>query len=170
MRRSDSALDVPPGGAYPGRPGCDTSVPGPSEARRAASTERKRAYRARHYVEPEPRFCRECAGAVPVLVPPHRGRRAIFCGQICRDRHFHRLAHDRRLPLSLASTRQRLAELDAEATESTAISDLVELALRSANVASGRSQIYLGLLARLAPAATRYPRGGRPRIGGLHDS
>jgi hypothetical protein len=105
---------------------------------------------------------------IPPPNPNGRGRHKLFCDAACADLFKRRLAHLRHTAASLASTRQRLACLDLRAvallssgTSSTA--DLVEVALQSANVASGRTQIYLGVLARLHPASSRYDRGGRPR-------
>ena len=52
-RGADSLLRVPRA-PLSARPGYGTFVKGDLEASRAAAAERKRASRARHYVEPEP--------------------------------------------------------------------------------------------------------------------
>jgi hypothetical protein len=144
-----------------------------SEAQRAHAAERKRASRARHRVEPPPRSCLFCGVLIPPSAPSKRGKRPLFCSAAHGVLFHRRTARVRRLASSLESSRRHLAEIDAQAiamlsasaTDQAVSAAAAELAIRSLNIASGRAQMYAGLMAWLNPAATRYDRGGRPRKG-----
>ena len=159
--------DDPPARSLAG-PGITCCVLSPLEAKRARDREQKRASRARLYVPPAPRNCLFCTRLIPASLPSKRGARPKFCSESHRVAFDRRAARIRRLTESLARGRRRLeaidtALLDLLAAGKATSAAVVDFAIESGQIASGRNQVYLGALAALEPAATRYNRGGRPR-------